>query len=135
MYESSREFGTLVVRLSIVLISKASSSFHKWLTQDSSSQVDDYNQNDDVFRTEFLANVIFIGLCPSAVILEDEARGLLKGWESSFTIASLDQFSSPPPPPGPYVRRGNLLWQVRRLYDDANQTFLTACQPAHDGTS
>ncbi len=135
MYESSREFGTLVVRLSIVLVSKASSSFHKWLTQASSSQVDDYNQNDDVFRTEFLANVTFIGLCPSAVVLEDEARSLLKGWKSSFTIASLDQFSSPPPPPGPYLARGHFLWQVRRLFDDVNQTFLTACQPAQDGTS
>lgn len=123
-------------KIDSLLVSQATHlPLNELLMQDFRSQVDDYSQNDDVFRVEFLANIIFIGVCPSAIALEKDVRSLLKGWNSSFTVASLDQFSSPPPPPGPYLARGHFLWQVRILYDDVNQTFLTACQPAQDGTS
>ncbi len=128
--------GVEIKEMGMFLISRATQHpLSVILTQLSCPKVGDFNQNDDVFRMEFLANIIFIGDRPSDIVLDQGARDLLNGWESSFTVMSVDLFSSPPPPSGPYLAIGHSLWQVRTLYDDTNQTFLTACIPAEDGTS
>lgn len=105
------------------------------LIQGSCTKISNFDQNDDVFRMEFLANIMFVADRPSKIVLEQGARDLLNGWESSFTIAPVDLYSSPPPPSGPYLANRHSLWQVRTLHDDDNRTFLTACILAKDGTS
>ena len=95
-----------------------------WLRQ----LVDDWLARDDVFVRPFLSQVIFLAVRMSEVVIEDDACDLLRGWGCQYTINSINESDSQPAP-GPYLMEAGSLWQARRLYDDFNDTLLTATLP------
>ena len=95
-----------------------------WLCQ----LVNDWLARDDVFVRPFLSKVIFLGVHMSKVIIKDDACDLLRDWDCQYTMASIDE-SDPQPAPGPYLMEAGSLWQSWRIYNDSNDTLLTALLP------
>ena len=90
--------------------------------------VDNWLACDDVFVRPFLSTVVFFGDDMSEVVVKDDACDLLRDWGSQYTMAFINEFDSQPTP-GPYLMKAGSLWQARRLYDDSNNTLLTAVLP------
>ena len=90
--------------------------------------VNDWLARDDVFVRPFLSTIMFFGVRMSEVVFKDDACDLLQDWGSQYSVASINEFDSQPTP-GPYLMKAGSLWQARRLYNDSNNTLLTAILP------
>lgn len=90
--------------------------------------VNDWLARDDVFVRPFLSTIMFFGAHMSEVVVKDDACDLLRNWGAQYTMASINEFDSQPTP-GPYLIKAGSLWQARRIYDDSNNTLLTAILP------
>ncbi len=95
-----------------------------WLRQ----LVNEWLARDDVFVRPFLSKIMFLGVHMSEVVIKDDACDLLRDWGCQYTMVSIDDFDSQPAP-GPYLMKPGSLWQARRIYDDSNDTLLTAILP------
>lgn len=95
-----------------------------WLCQ----LVNDWLARDDVFVRPFLSKIIFLGVHMSEVVIKDDACDLLRDWGCQYTMASIKEFDSQPAP-GPYLMEAGSLRQARRIYNDSNNTLLTAILP------
>ena len=96
----------------------------EWIRQ----LVNGWLARDDVFVRPFLSTIMFFGVHMSQVVVKDDACDLLRGWGSQYTMASINEFDSQPTP-GPYLIKDGSLWQARRIYNDSNNTLLTAMLP------
>ncbi|KAJ5711217.1 amidase signature enzyme [Penicillium malachiteum] len=87
---------------------------------------------DDVYREEFLAGVIFTGARRSEVTLDLDIRTLRKEWGIKWVCfisgTDLPQELSP----GPYSIIQGILHDVRKVYSDNNYGFVQAVWPSHD---
>ena len=85
---------------------------------------------DDVFRVEFLQNILLIS--HSCVQVPDDVMSLAKERWGTQTIKSViadeSTLSS-----GLYVTCGRSLYKVYRLFDDLQGTFLISTQPGTEG--
>ena len=110
--------------LAILMHIKSRAITGDWIRQ----LFNDWLARDDVFVRPFLSTIIFFGVRVSGVVVKDDARDLLRDWDSQYTIASINE-SDPQPTPGPYLMKAGSLWQARRIYNDSNTTLLTAILP------
>ena len=97
----------------------------RWLKD----RVAQYENQDDVFRKEFLRGVIFTAV--DEVRIEPKAKEFLTSlgnvWHENVTGMAV------PPCSGIYLAIERHLFEVWKLYDDFNGAFQTALVPTRDG--
>ena len=116
----AKEDGTLATVIHV----KSPVITYDWLLQ----LINEWFARDDVFVRPFLSEVIFLQADVSEIVIEDAARGLFRDWGCRCITFFRAEFV-PPPAPGPYLIEASSLWQARRVYDDSNDTLLTALLP------
>lgn len=84
--------------------------------------LEDFLQRDDVIGPAFFANIFLA--CPK----QFEPMELETKWGAS-TLRAMQRTRTLRNLSGPYVVYENSLWQVLRLYDDVQKTFLITLQP------
>lgn len=91
-------------------------------------------RKDDVFRLEFLEEVIFIGTSGVDVILDTGAKDFLQDIGTrSFELYDATKTSSMMPTSGPYAFIKGRLSKVWRLYDDTSRCFMITLKPTKQG--
>lgn len=89
----------------------------------------EYQKLDDVFRTDFLNGVIFVG--SPKVEVTHGARKLLHSLGTSW-IELADSSSGSSPLPGLYHVIEKQLYEIWKLYEDSQGAFLIALVPGID---
>jgi hypothetical protein len=91
-------------------------------------------QQDDVFQSKFLRNVIFSPLNKnSSLALGEGVEALLRSYGTErIDIMGTDGSSTRPVPPGPYVAYDKTLWQPWRLYKDEQLAFMVSLEPPRE---
>lgn len=86
-------------------------------------------EQDDVFHSEFYANIVFYGSKEDSLQIEPDAIEELEAWSTktrtfvegnpSFVVAA-----------SPYVLAKNQTWQPWKIYYDFNATFMCTFRPS-----
>lgn len=111
--------------MTVIADSLPSNLDQKWVQQ----LVDGWSQTDDVFRPEFLQNIIFVTSEEQKSGIDDiheELRTSLGTEWSTFIQPEVDDYSITS---GPFVLWNGQLCKAFRLYDDPQQAFVVATKP------
>lgn len=88
--------------------------------------LDGYLQEDDVIKSDFFATILLVGE------REFDSREIETRWGRS-KVHRLHLQDTEKISPGPCIVHGGLLWQVLRLYEDVQKTFVSTLRQASDG--
>nr|OQO26120.1 hypothetical protein B0A51_04514 [Rachicladosporium sp. CCFEE 5018] len=98
--------------------------------------VEAWLEYDDVFRPEFLANVVFSGIKePSDHEIARLSEYMHKRWGTTSLGAVVRKTAASDVRAGPYVSWRGELCAVYRLYDDTNLAFTVAIKPGKKDSS
>jgi hypothetical protein len=86
---------------------------------------------DDVFQSKFLTNVIFYGSKREDLHLDPSTFQELFDWETEKHIF-IENASAATVASGPYVLASGKSWQPWRIYIDFNATFMCTFKPSED---
>lgn len=91
--------------------------------------IEDCLGNDDVFRKEFLEQILITSCTQrKKLMFPTETQRLVGSWGTkSVEYKPFIQNI----PPGPYVGVGKRLWPASRLYDDVQGAFFVAIKPCN----
>jgi hypothetical protein len=92
-------------------------------------KIDNYHTSDDVFRDEFLAGIVFGSRVGRKFDLTHDVEALLQDWGTHWVGMLTQATADPSEPVGPHAVAKSSLWQVFRLCEDVNGTFLTTPLP------
>ena len=87
---------------------------------------------DDVFHNQFLRGIVLLGAASS--IVNERNRGVLRSYGNEWIEVWESYVTERLPAEGPYWTNGKQLFQIFRLYDDAQGAFVSSIVPK-DGTS
>lgn len=90
--------------------------------------IDDYISRDDVFRPEFLEEIILTEVEGPARLTKDAAKLINDLGTRRVSFYSSDE-SKPAPPPGPYFVINGVLLEAWKLFDDVNEAFMSSLRP------
>ncbi|KAF2502329.1 amidase signature enzyme [Lophium mytilinum] len=90
--------------------------------------VSTFTTADDVFRPEFLAELLFLDPPGAGVEMGADAQQQLEAFGTRWVVY-LDQRAVPDLQPGPYVIMQKKLWKVWRVYSDSAGAFVEALRP------
>lgn len=114
--------------LSVVLLTKPGQKITKSALQQFRTNT---LENDDIFQSDFCANVVFYGSEKQRLQIDADALDELEAWNSK-TSTFLAGDSGVKAAPGPYVFTQAKTWQPWRVYYDFNCTLMTAFKPHPD---
>jgi hypothetical protein len=92
------------------------------------SLVASFSATDDVFRPEFLAELLFLDPPGASVEMASDAQEQLEAFGTRWVVF-LDLRAVPDLQPGPYVILQKKLWKVWRVYPDSAGAFVEALRP------
>lgn len=95
----------------------------KWLVD----SIDSWRSQDDVFRDDFLGGIAFIGVEKKEDLkIDPDAQTFLAllgiRWTDVFSLEDTEAV----PLPGPYLVSSRHLFEIRRLYNDTHEAFMTS---------
>ena len=94
------------------------------------SYVDHVLWQDDVFRMEFLANILLVDDPDNTGTTNQTVHGLTRYYGSTILSLKPQSHHLRQLAPGPYLIAEGSLWQVSRLYDDAQGAFMVGVEPS-----
>jgi hypothetical protein len=93
---------------------------------------DRWLRHDDVFRSEFLENIIFVA-SPDSTLSETTVKDILPlDWGTKWSAVVRGETAGHKVEPGPYVMWKGELCKIFRLYDGSHQAFVIATEPPLD---
>lgn len=109
-----------------ILPTKSSTSLS---TDQLQSYVDNVLQHDDVFRTEFLANILLVDGPSTTCATNQTMHDLARSYGSELLLLRSRSHHMTQLASGPYLIAEGSLWQVSRLYDDVQGAFMVGVEP------
>lgn len=86
-----------------------------------------WRSQDDVFRDDFLGGIAFIGVERKEDLkIDPDAQIFLASLGVNWTDVISSTNPQAVPLPGPYLVSGRHLLEIRRLYDDTHEAFITS---------
>jgi len=83
-----------------------------------------YADTDDVFRSEFLEGVVFVGALKSEIEVTDDASILLENLGTKWTEYSEKPQNCSSVSPGPCALIQGKYFKVLRLFEDSSKAFV-----------
>lgn len=93
------------------------------------SYIEHVLQHDDVFRTEFLANILLVDGPSTTCATNQTVHDLARSYGSELLSLKSQSHHKTRLASGPYLIAEGSLWQVSRLYDDVQGAFIVGVEP------
>ena len=91
--------------------------------------IQQYLEEDDVFRKEFLANAIVLRSNENLIEV-DKLSDTLERWNCQNLIQM--EYPAGDCPKGPYLSQSGVLYETWKIYSDINHAFISATWPAEN---